>query len=277
MISPEQNADKPAETPPPKPTGVVYRRAPAKINLGLFIQGRRADGYHLLETLYHPAPLADELAVSIEDFEPACVLRQSGRPIPGDPRENLILRAYDLLKADFPELAPVRIHLHKRIPAGAGLGGGSSDAAAMLSALNELFELGQSLEQLSAYAALLGADVPFFLHQEPMLASGTGTTLRPFPMELPLRIQLLTPPIHSDTAEAYRSLVLEQCHTATALADVLERPYAEWREVLANDFERPVFARYPQLQTFKEHLYEQGAIYAAMSGSGSALFGLFPE
>lgn len=251
---------------------------PAKINLGLLIKGRRADGYHLLETLLYPLPqLRDSLRLSAAGAPGSCQLDMDGIPIEGKPDDNLCVRAYRLLSEKVGQLPGVHLHLHKGIPAGAGLGGGSSDAAATLMGLNQLFALGLSREALHPLAAQLGADVPFFLYDTPMLASGIGTVLEPMDVSLPYDIRLLTPPIHSSTVQAYRSLDLKACEPERDLRALLRQPVEAWKDLLVNDLEPPVFRQYPQLQHLKAQLYEQGAVYAAMSGSGSAVFGLFMQ
>jgi 4-diphosphocytidyl-2-C-methyl-D-erythritol kinase len=248
----------------------------AKINLGLFIKGKRPDGYHLLETLYYPVrDLRDQLTLTEIDA-PAPTLAMSGIPLDGDPQHNLCLNAWRVLQAEFPDLPPVHIQLTKHIPAGAGLGGGSSDAAYVLRGLNRLFDLGLSRDELSHLAAPLGADVPFFLYDRPMLAAGIGTELTPFALQLPLQLRVFPQPIHSGTVAAYRALDFRQFDPDRSLEEVLQGPIETWAAHLVNDLEVPVFAMYPGLAQVKADLYAQGAVYAAMSGSGSALFGLFP-
>ena len=165
--------------------------------------------------------------------------------------------------------------MEKKIPAGAGLGGGSSDAAHTLLGLNKLCELELSREKLEEIGAKLGADVPFFLWQQPMLVSGTGTELEPFDLEADFSIKLITPPIHSSTAEAYKALDLEMCSRTLSIEELLGLPRSDWKEFLVNDLEEPVFKLFPELNKIKNELYEEGAFYAAMSGSGSSVFGLF--
>lgn len=249
----------------------------AKINLGLHITGRRADGYHLIETLFWPVySLHDTLVISEAAELAAPELRIEGDPIAGDAEDNLVIKAWRLLAEYAPALPAVRVELTKRIPAGAGLGGGSSDAAAMLKGLVELFEVPISGEELAKLALRLGADVPFFLANEPRFAAGIGEVLTPLPVDLrEYRIEVVTPPIHSDTREAYRNLKPEHWSGALDLARLLQLPVPEWRGRIRNDFEPSVFARFPLLAEQKAELYERGAVYAAMSGSGSALFGIF--
>lgn len=248
----------------------------SKINLGLNIIRRLPNGYHELETLLYPIEYPHD-RLNLKPSEGAgCLLDMTGRPIDGDMRDNLVVRAWEALRKEFPDLPGVRVSLAKRIPAGAGLGGGSSDAAAMLTGLDAIFNLKIGLEKLSRIAATLGSDVPFFLYQKPMLATGTGTALRSFDIDLSAyRLELICCPIHSSTVAAYQRLDPTDFHAKPPLAEVLRMPVEAWKDHLVNDLEKPVFQKYPKLSRIKEELYEQGAVYAAMSGSGSAVFGLF--
>ncbi len=261
--------------PLPQNSTMTYTFSPpAKINLGLFIKGKRPDGYHILETLMYPLPqLADELEIS--EHSKGLSLEMQGLDIEGDIETNLCIKAFRLLQKQFPDLPTVHIWLKKNIPAGAGLGGGSSDAAATLTGMNTLFHLGLSMEELANMAAKLGADVPFFLSEKPMLATGIGTDLQAFEIDLPFKIELITPPIHSSTVAAYKALDYTKCDASRDLGEILCLPVDTWQKYLENDLEIPVFNMYPELQKIKAELYEKGAIYAAMSGSGSAVFGLF--
>ncbi len=254
----------------------LHFKAPAKINLGLFIKGKRSDGYHLLETVLYPFDhLWDDLYITPSNGN-TCELSIEGIELDGSSEDNLVVKAYHLLRSEIPSLAGVTVRLVKRIPAGAGLGGGSSDAATMLLALNELFSLSIPKARLAELAAKLGADVPFFLYQTPMLASGIGTELEDilFP-SFPYEIRLITPPIHSSTVGAYKALDYTQFDHSRKLKEVIELPVDQWRIHLHNDLEVPIFLMYPELKDIKEQLYKEGAVYAAMSGSGSAVFGLF--
>ncbi|MEM7655532.1 MAG: 4-(cytidine 5'-diphospho)-2-C-methyl-D-erythritol kinase [Bacteroidota bacterium] len=247
---------------------------PAKINLGLIIKGKRPDGYHLLETLMVPVQaLTDELV--LRPAETGCHLQLSGRPLDGSAVDNLCVKAYRALQAQVPDLPGVAIELTKHIPAGAGLGGGSSDAAHVLLGLNQMYELGLSLAELQAIAAPLGADVPFFLSPQPQMATGTGTELEPFDLPGDFRIELRPQPIHSSTVAAYKALDHRLCDPERSLSHLLQQPTSNWPSQLPNDLERPVFGRYPELAAVKEMLYAEGAFYASMSGSGSCMFGLF--
>lgn len=250
---------------------------PAKINLGLLILGKYPNGYHQLETLMVAAPALRDRLELVPASGPGCTFELSGIPLDGSTADNLCVRAYNLLAEAVPDLPGVTIRLEKGIPAGAGLGGGSADAAHTLRGINELFGLNLPVTRLHDMAARLGADVPFFLYDQPMLASGTGTTLEPFPLDLPFRLHIETPPIHSATMAAYKGLNLTECDPGRSLRHLLAQPVALWRDVLVNDLEQPVFRMYPELAEIKARLYAEGAIYAAMSGSGSAVFGLFPQ
>ncbi|MGM9746703.1 MAG: 4-(cytidine 5'-diphospho)-2-C-methyl-D-erythritol kinase [Paludibacteraceae bacterium] len=242
----------------------------AKINLGLNVVGCRPDGYHDIETVFYPINVCDALEVvpaADTSFEVV------GQPIAGSTESNLVMRAYRLLQRDF-RLPDVQITLLKKIPMGAGLGGGSSDAAFMLKLLNTQFALGVSDERLEAYAATLGADCAFFVRNVPAFAEGIGDRLTPLSLSLSSwKILLLKPAVHVSTAEAYAEV---PCRRWThPLADVIQRPVNEWNGLLFNDFERSVFARHPELALIKQRLYECGAVYASMSGSGSTIYGLF--
>lgn len=255
----------------------IQLRPNAKINLGLIIKGKRADGYHLLETVFIPVfELFDQLSIQAIDTATSKLVLK-GIEIEGDLSDNLCLRAYRLLKQKFPTLPAVEIVLEKGIPAGAGLGGGSSDAAATLLGLNELFDLGQSKEELVPLAAQLGADVPFFLFNRPLLAKGIGTEFEEISLDFPYEIKLVTSEIHSSTVGVYQGLDHSQIDYDRDLRQILGMEPKHWPDLLVNDLENPVFAHYPELATTKAQLYVEGAVYAAMSGSGSAVFGLFEK
>ena len=243
----------------------------AKINLGLYITAKRDDGFHDLETVFFPIPFADVL-----EFVPFNSLKftYSGIPIPGDPENNLCLKAYHLLKQIHPQLEPLHIHLHKIIPMGAGLGGGSADGAFMLDMLNRYYQLGHSRESLHALAMQMGSDCPFFLTNKPAFASGRGEILEP--IELNLKnwwITVVHPGIHISTSDAFSAIVPK-----TAPKDyktkILE-PLETWKSWLRNDFEASVMELYPVIAEVKADLYKAGAAYASMSGSGSAVYGFF--
>lgn len=246
---------------------------PCKINLGLNVISRRSDGYHNLETCFYPIPLTDALEVlpsEIISFE------VSGNTIPGNSSDNLCLKAYRLLQKDL-NLPPASIHLHKVIPSGAGLGGGSSDGAHTLRLLNQIFDLKLSSEKLKAYALQLGSDCPFFIDDKPMLGSGRGEVLADISIDLSGKfLVLIKPHVHVSTAEAYGGVTPVQ--RATRIKDILEREsITQWKDRLKNDFEEFIFSKYPVIGDIKENLYQQGALYASMSGSGSAVFGIFEK
>ena len=242
-----------------------------KINLGLYITAKRPDGYHDLETVFFPVPLHDIL-----EFVPSEQSRfhATGFPISGDASSNLCLRSYQMLKQLHPGLPAVDIHLHKLIPMGAGLGGGSSDGAFMLNMLNRYFSLGHSPEELNALALQLGSDCPFFLVNIPAHALGRGEILEPVPVNLSgYHIVIVNPGIHVSTSEAFSGIRPAPC-SVDLKARILEPPDG-WKHWLTNDFEASVFTRYPVIAGIKQDLYDAGAVYASMSGSGSTVYGIF--
>jgi 4-diphosphocytidyl-2-C-methyl-D-erythritol kinase len=243
---------------------------PCKINLGLNIIRKRPDGYHDIETCFYPVPYCDVLEII-----PAATTEfsSSGKIIPGESNDNLCLKAYQLLGKEF-SLPHVKIHLHKLIPTGAGLGGGSSDAAHTIRLLAEKFSLALSLEQQAARAAILGSDCSFFIYDSPMTASGRGEILKPSSISLKGKfLLLLNPGIHLSTAEAYAGVT--PAEPALSIEHILTLPIQKWQTLLVNDFEKSVFARFPLISNLKQELYAHGALYAAMSGSGSTVFGIF--
>jgi len=252
----------------------------AKINLGLNVVERRQDGYHNLETVFYPVPIQDALEVyEMDEAFPSavnCDLKVTNLKIEGDEQRNLVVRAYELLKGDFPQLPRVHAHLFKYIPTQAGMGGGSSDCAAMISLLNRQFALGLSEQQMIDYAARLGADCPFFILNRPAYAEGIGERLMPIDLSLKgWYLAVVRPDIPVPTKEAF-SLITPH-RPAENCRKIVAQPVETWRGRLENDFEKSVFALHPEIGQVKERLYELGAVYAAMSGSGSALFGLFRE
>ena len=248
----------------------------AKINLGLNIVEKRPDGYHNLETIFYPIALQDALEVTQLEGEKEYALALSGTPIEGDPEQNLVVKAYKLLKSDFPNLPPVNIHMFKHIPTGAGLGGGSADAAFMLKLLNDKFQLKLSVEKLEEYASRLGADCAFFIQNKPVFASGIGNIFEPVQVSLKgYYIVLVKPDVFVSTKEAY-SLVKPK-KLAQSLKEIARMPVETWRATMKNDFEESVFKLYPEIAAIKDKLYDMGAIYASMSGSGSSVFGIFRE
>jgi len=252
----------------------------AKINLGLNVVERRPDGYHNLETVFYPIQIKDALEVypMDEQFPSAtdCDLKVTNIQIDGDEQRNLVVRAYYLLKQDFPTLPRIHAHLYKGIPTQAGMGGGSSDCGFMILLLNELFHLGLSDEQMIGYAARLGADCAFFILNRPCYAEGIGEKLEPIALDLSgWYLAVVRPAIPVPTREAF-SLITPR-HPERNCRDIVMQPVETWRDELINDFEHSVFTLHPEIGAIKEQLYEMGAVYAAMSGSGSSLFGLFRE
>lgn len=242
-----------------------------KINLGLNILRKRSDGYHDIETCFYPVPWTDILeCIPSKEFS----FTSSGLTIPGDAGENLCVKAFQLLKKDLG-LDEVSIHLHKIIPAGAGLGGGSSDAAYTLRLLNTVFELNLPQEKLRRYAAMIGSDCAFFIQDLPMMGTGRGDVLHPVAVNLRgKRLALVIPPVHVSTAGAYAGVKPKE--PEVAIQQIVEQmPPARWKENLVNDFEQPVTNKYPETGRIKDTLYAMGAIYASMSGSGSSVFGIF--
>jgi 4-diphosphocytidyl-2-C-methyl-D-erythritol kinase len=245
---------------------------PCKINLGLNIIYKRADGFHDLETCFYPIPWADILEIIPSK---QLIFTSSGNAIPGKVEDNLCLKAYHLIKTDF-DIASVKIHLHKIIPIGAGLGGGSSDAAHTLRLLNEIFNLSLSIDQLKSYASKLGSDCSFFIEDKPMLGSGKGEILNEIDLSLNgFYLVIVKPAIHVSTQEAYSGISPKR--PTMKIQEILKRPVADWKEVLKNDFEESIFKKYPAIAEIKTKLYSRGAIYACMSGSGSSVFALFEK
>lgn len=252
----------------------------AKINLGLNVVEKRPDGYHNLQTVFYPVPIKDALEVQRMDegfpSDVDCDLKVTNIAIEGDEQKNLVVKAYKLLKQDFPTLPRIHTHLWKGIPTQAGMGGGSSDCAYMIRLLNDLFSLKMSDEQMIRYAARLGADCAFFIKSEPCYAEGIGELMHPIGLNLSeWYIGVVRPDIPVPTKEAFSRI--HPHYPQVCPKDAVMQPVETWRETLTNDFEESVFALHPEIGAVKEQLYKMGATYAAMSGSGSALFGLFKE
>lgn len=249
-----------------------HNKANCKINLGLHIVSKRADGYHNIETIFYPIPLADEVIIEPAD---TLQLHEEGILVGEDMEKNLVVKAYRLLQQDF-NLPPVSITLTKHVPFGAGLGGGSSDASHTLLQLNQLFNLQLSQEQLAVYAAKLGADCAFFIYNTPMLATGIGTDFTSLNVSLKgYYLALIKPKVFVSTADAYRKVT--PCKPLFSLQNLASTPIYEWKNVLVNHFEESVFAQFPLIADVKQRLYDAGALYASMSGSGSSVFGIFAE
>ena len=244
----------------------------AKINIGLNIVGKRPDGFHNLSSCFYPVGWADALEILSAD---ALSFTASGLPIPGDADSNLCLKAYHLLSKDFT-LYPVSIHLLKTVPIGAGLGGGSADAAFTIKVLNQLFSLGLSPEKQRDYARSLGSDCAFFIENKPMYCFGKGDEFEEIPLRLTGKwVMLVNPGLHISTAEAYAGVGPQT--PAEELRELLRQPIAQWRDFVINDFEKNIFKNHPILPRTKEKLYEIGAQYASMSGSGSTVYGIFDQ
>lgn len=252
----------------------------AKINLGLNITSKREDGYHNLETIFYPVPLTDALEVKLmhDDFpsDEPCDLKITGNAVDCDEKNNLVVKAYTLLAQDF-KLPRVHSHLVKRIPMQAGLGGGSADGAFMIRLLDERFRLNMGIAEMERYASRLGSDCAFFITTEPSFATGRGEVLEPVNIaEQNLQgyyIAIVKPAIAVSTREAFKQIICRQ--PEHCCRDIVRQPVETWKTVLTNDFEEPAFKQHPELADIKQQLYDLGAVYAQMSGSGSAFFGLF--
>ncbi len=243
-----------------------------KINLGLRILNKRNDGFHNIETIFYPIPLKESL--EIIETENELQFSTSGIPLPEQSENNLCIKAFNLLKKDFSNLPAVKIHLHKNIPIGAGLGGGSADAAFTLTLLNQKFNLQLTADKLKYYAAQIGSDCSFFIDNSPCFATGKGEILEKLNLDFSgYKILLIHPGIHVATSVAYS--IVQSSVPKISVKTIIQQPIETWKENLINDFEIPIFKIYPELKKIKKNLYNAGAIYASMSGSGSAMFGIF--
>lgn len=248
-----------------------------KINLGLSITEKRTDGYHNVETCFYPIQFKDILEI-IQDpkakKDQSVQFTTSGLTIEGNENQNLCIRAFQLLKAHFPNLPAIQMHLHKLIPMGAGLGGGSADGAFALMLLNQLFDLGLTNIELIEYALKLGSDCPFFIINQSCIAKGRGELLQPFELDLSCyHFALVNPSIHINTGWAFSKI--QPSVPKKHLHEILSLPIHEWKQQLVNDFEKPVFNAYPEIAQIQSNLYNAGAHYAALTGSGSTVFGIF--
>lgn len=246
----------------------------AKINIGLFVTEKRTDGYHDLETIFYPVAVRDALEIIPSD---TFSLQVHGLDITGDHTQNLVWKAWQLLHKDHPgKVQNLSVHLLKNIPMGAGLGGGSADAAFMLDLMDRYFRLNLDQGQLAAYALELGSDCPFFIYNEPCLAKGRGEQLQKIDLDLSnYTIQLICPKVHITTAEAFDNI--EPRAAPFNLNDITDTPIRDWQRYIKNDFEENIFNAHPGLRKIKEQLYAQGALYAAMSGTGSTIYGIFEK
>ena len=248
----------------------------AKINIGLNVVEKRKDGYHNIETVFYPIKLMDALEVTAsENTEQDCALKVSGEILPGRPSDNLVVKAYNILKSLFPDkVKSVDVHLHKHIPTGAGLGGGSSDAAFTIKALNDKFDLNLKEEEMENIASKIGADCPFFIKNKPVFAQGIGDIFSEIEMSIKGKyILLVKPNIGVSTNDAYS--IIKPHKPDKPLRELLKQPLEEWKNNVVNDFEYSVFAKYPEIAAIKDRLYDLGALYASMSGSGAAVYGIF--
>lgn len=242
----------------------------AKINIGINITSRRYDGYHNIETIFYPLPIYDALEALPGK---GLTFQSSGLEIPGSMEDNLCIKGYHLIKKDY-DLAPVNIHLLKHIPIGAGLGGGSANAAFFIKLINNLFSLGLTTDQMLDYARQLGADCAFFIENKPMFAFEKGDQFEAIRIDLSkYHIVLVMPPVHVSTGEAYRGI--KPTPVKDSLYELIMEPIQEWKYFIKNDFEESVFKNHPAIRGVKAALYDAGAIYASMSGSGASVFGIF--
>lgn len=243
-----------------------------KINLGLFVTEKRPDGYHNIETVFYPVPFCDMLEIIVSDKNE---FTTSGIEIPGSREANLCLKAYDILKRKF-SLPCIKIHLHKQIPAGAGLGGGSSDAAYTIKLLNDIFSLKLSIEDMLDIASTLGSDCAFFIENKPVFATNKGDVFTGINPDLSnYHLLLVKPAVHVSTPEAYS--MIKPGKASFPLTDIASLKMEDWKKYIINDFEEPVFLKHPEIRVLKETMYNYGAVYASMSGSGSAVYGIFKE
>jgi 4-diphosphocytidyl-2-C-methyl-D-erythritol kinase len=246
----------------------------AKINLGLNICSKREDGYHEISSVFFPIALFDALEIT-ENKENTINFISEGIEIPTDPKGNLVIQAYNLIKTEY-NIPGVDVTLIKRIPIGAGMGGGSADASFMLTGLNTLFGLNISTKKLEEFAKKLGADCPFFIENEAKIVSGIGEIMKPISLDLKgYYLWVVNPEIHISTKEAYAGV--QPKHPEKSIEEIIELPIEEWKNLLVNDFEKSIFPNHPKIEILKQQLYDYGAIYASMTGSGSTVFGIFSE
>jgi 4-diphosphocytidyl-2-C-methyl-D-erythritol kinase len=248
----------------------------SKINLGLHVVRKRSDGYHDIETIFYPLPLSDSLEILVNEEAGkkfSLPLRVTGAELEGDTSSNICIKAYRLLRREFPEIPPVKMHLHKQIPAGSGLGGGSSDGAFAIQMMNEMFKLGLGEKELLEYAAELGSDCPFFILNRPCYAEGRGEKLEPLELDLSAyKFVIVNPGIHIGTGRAFLDIKPEQ--PERSLKEIIRDPISRWRDELCNDFEKSAFPRHREIVEIKDELYRRGAIYVSMTGSGSTIYGI---
>jgi len=245
-----------------------------KINLGLNIVRKRSDGFHDIETVFYPIKLYD--ALEIIPSQGNIHYSQSGLPINSEEEDNLCFKAHELLKKDFPQIASIKIHLHKAIPIGGGLGGGSSDAAFTLKLLNQKFDLGLTTGKLLDYALQLGSDCPFFIFNKPCYATGRGEFLETIQPDLAAwKFVIVNPQIQIDTSWAFSQITPSP--SAKSIKEIIQQPLETWKIDLKNDFEQVIFKQHDEIKTIKEELYKAGAVYSSLSGSGSSVYGIFTK
>lgn len=246
-----------------------------KINLGLNIIRKRTDGYHDLETVFYPIAIRDALE-AIRGNTEGIQFTSSGLTVNGSPDDNLCVKAYHLLQKDYPGIPPLQMHLHKTIPMGAGLGGGSADGAFALLLINDVCNLGLTAEQLIPYALALGSDCPFFLYNKPCFATGRGEAMQPAEVNLSgYYFILVNPGIHISTKEAFAHV--QPGIPGKPISEIIQQPIHTWKQELVNDFEASVFQQHPAIRNIRETLYAQGAVYASMTGTGSTVYGIFEK
>jgi 4-diphosphocytidyl-2-C-methyl-D-erythritol kinase len=248
-----------------------------KINLGLNILSKREDGFHDIATVFYPVHITDALEIIHAPSNSQSInFTSSGIVVDGNIDDNICIKAYYLLQKDFPQIPAITMHLHKSIPLGAGLGGGSADGAFTLKLLNDKFKLNLSNEQLIKYALQLGSDCPFFIINKPCFATNRGELLKEIKIDLPnYQILIVNPGIHINTGWAFSEIT--PALPKHSIEAIIQQPIITWKSDLLNDFEIPVFEKYPAIKSIKEQLYKNGAIYASMSGSGSSVFGIFEK
>jgi 4-diphosphocytidyl-2-C-methyl-D-erythritol kinase len=249
-----------------------------KINIGLNIIGKRADGYHNIETIFYPIQIKDAIEIIESESESDVTFTTTGNIVDVKNEDNICVKAYRLLKKDFSKLPSVKMHLHKNIPMGAGLGGGSADASAVLVLLNKKFNLNISPKELINYALQLGSDCPFFIINKPCFATGRGEILEEINIDLSAyKIMVINPNIHVNTGEAFALLNQNNFSPIGELHQQIKEDITTWKNIIKNDFELSVFKQHPPIEKIKNILYENGALYSAMSGSGSTVFGIFEK
>jgi 4-diphosphocytidyl-2-C-methyl-D-erythritol kinase len=251
----------------------------SKLNLGLNVLRKTDSGYHDLETIFYPLGLRDALEIIEQKHyskQQTPHFTSTGLPVPGKPASNLCVKAYRILKKEFPDLPAVQIHLHKIIPSGAGLGGGSADASFALKLINELFHLDIPDTKLMEYALELGSDCPFFILNKPCFASARGEKLEEIELDLSnYKFIIVNPGIHVDTGRAFMNI--KPTIPEISLRELIRQPVERWKDNVCNDFESYIFSQHREIVDLKDYLYSQGAIYASMSGSGSTVYGIYPK